>query len=456
MRVGLIVPVLLGGCSVIVPGPDSFEYVDASTSPDAARDAQLPVADGGNDAMACGEAQENCAGRCVDLRNSLDHCGMCGRACPGDALCQSGECVDPVVQLTAAWTSTCARTAAGQVYCWGNNDTGQTGAGIDDSVVNQPVRVLLPEGAVGVATGGPVACAVTSDGNVWCWGSNAEGQLGDRGAGELSRVPLRVPGVSGARAVVVGMHHACALIDDGSVLCWGSNERGQLGDGTFEQRDGPVAVTLSPADAQELQASDGTTCARRSTGILHCWGAQAVGDGTMDDSSVPRPVALGRVSLSVGGGALHCAIADDAYCWGTSASLLRGDASGPWYRPTVIPAPPLADLVELAAFSFLTRFSTIQFGAHACALLVGGGVSCWGTNWAGELGNGTTESSDVPLSVELPLPATTVAVGTLHSCAALQDGSVSCWGANAGGQLGDGTLDDRVLPSPVATLPATE
>lgn len=451
--VSLPVAVFFAGCSLIVPGPDSFEFRDASLGIDAAPDSQVAPGDAGPDASLCAVGLEDCLGECVDTQTSVEHCGACGSACAESLSCDEGECLDPSIQVAAAWVNTCSRSRAGQVHCWGSNDMGQVGAGIDDSVVNAPNRVPLPLPAVDVATGGPIACAVTSDGAVWCWGSNDEGQLGDRALGSASRVPVRVPRVADATRVVAGLDHACALIRDGSVLCWGSNEHGQLGDGTFEPRDGPVAVGLDPADAQSLRSGDGTICVTRSTGRVYCWGAQVIGDGTMEASSEPRAVALGRVSDSTGGGALHCAITDEVSCWGTGGSLLRGEASGPWFVPTAVPSPEPSDVSQLAVFSFLTRFATIQFGAHACALHVDGSVSCWGTNWTGELGNGTTDPADAPSPVELPLEAVSVAVGTLHSCAVLADGSVHCWGANASGQLGTGSLADQLAPSRTILLP---
>ena len=181
----------------------------------------------------------------------------------------------------------------------------------------------------------------------------------------------------------------------------------------------------------------------------------SAGDRGRDHGGVERATRRGsRTGVGLpGGGALHCAITDEVSCWGTGGSLLRGEASGPWFVPTAVPSPEPSDVSQLAVFSFLTRFATIQFGAHACALHVDGSVSCWGTNWTGELGNGTTDPVDAPSPVELPLEAVSVAVGTLHSCAVLADGSVHCWGANASGQLGTGSLADQLAPSRTILLP---
>jgi alpha-tubulin suppressor-like RCC1 family protein len=115
-----------------------------------------------------------------------------------------------------------------------------------------------------------------------------------------------------------------------------------------------------------------------------------------------------------------------------------------------------SEVRALVVESFFNRFGSITAGVHACAIADGGALTCWGTNWAGELGNGTTEASSTPTPVELPGEAISVGLGGLHSCAAVADGRLFCWGENSNGRLGLGDFEDHSLPVGVPGFPLTE
>jgi alpha-tubulin suppressor-like RCC1 family protein len=183
-----------------------------------------------------------------------------------------------------------------RALCWGSNSKGQLG--LDTETVTSraaPVYVEnLPQGVIQIAVGGEHTCALLESGAVKCWGSNEKGQLGN-GGNENSSVPVDVVGLdSGVIAIDAGDAHTCALKEDGSVHCWGDNDKGELGNGNTDQQNVPVQVTglLRPA----LQFSTGPefNCVLDSANEAWCWGHGSfynhLGDGESKDSSSPVQV----------------------------------------------------------------------------------------------------------------------------------------------------------------------
>lgn len=194
----------------------------------------------------------------------------------------------------------------------------------EDRVSRTPLTVDgLATGAMQVAAGAAHSCAVTSHGRVLCWGSNAFGQLGD-GSRRMRISPVDVSGLDSAvTQVALGATHSCALTSDGSVQCWGSNGRGELGDGSTQERLTPGPVNGLGATAVQITAGAFHTCALLSTGAVKCWGYDHVGqlgDGGISNSRVPVAVrGLPSRILQISAGAAHtCALADSGalYCWG--------------------------------------------------------------------------------------------------------------------------------------------
>jgi|GEM_PF-6119888 len=295
-------------------------------------------------------------------------------------------------------------------------------------------------GVSAIAAGPVTACALIEDGTVRCWGANEVGQAGDGTIGTRTP-PVTVAGVSGAVAVAAGFFHACALIGDGSVRCWGGNTAGQLGDGTTTDRPLPVTVS-GVAGAVAIAAGELHTCAVMKDGSAACWGGNPsgqLGDGTTEDRLLPVPVTdlVDAVAISAGTGHT-CALVRDgtARCWGGNWAGQLGDGTG-----TSSPLP--VTVTELAGATAIgTGYQ------HSCAAIADGTARCWGWNRFGMLGDGTTTLATVPVIVGGLSGTTGIAVGGWHSCALIGDGTARCWGANEGGQLGDGTFTMR--PSPVS------
>ena len=191
----------------------------------------------------------------------------------------------------------CARLSSGVVKCWGPNDLGQLGSGAASATPGtSPVVVSGLADAIDVAVG-TSSCAVRATGSVACWGGNASGELGASSAAGFSATPVTVSGINTAAQVASGNGVACARLAAGTAQCWGRNDHGQLGDGTNTGRSAPAPVLASAgvplAGVTDLDTSGDHTCARLSVATVRCWGSELrgqLGNGSFTDSPVPVSV----------------------------------------------------------------------------------------------------------------------------------------------------------------------
>jgi alpha-tubulin suppressor-like RCC1 family protein len=308
------------------------------------------------------------------------------------------------------------------------------------------------QGAVEITAGSDHTCALIDDGSVTCWGQNG-GRLGN-GVDAAYSPPMTVVGLDGVVSVSAGDAHTCAVLEDGTARCWGGNSDGQLGNGSTAFSAVPVAVS-GLTGALSISAGGSHTCALRASGLtrtVRCWGANdlgQLGNGTTTASSVPVTVP-GLTSTFVGPAAVAaatvstCALLDDgtARCWGDNGDGQLGNGS---FANTATPVL-VNGLTGVASLD--TRF------INTCATVTSGEVRCWGANQAGQLGNGTASA---PSTVAVPVmglrDAVGVSVGSSFACAARTTGAVVCWGDNDFGRLGDGSGTDSPVPVPVATIP---
>jgi len=203
---------------------------------------------------------------------------------------------DSVDAMALGQYSTCARTRAGELRCWGLNAFGVLGDGTISNR-NTPLSLVLSGPVREVALLANHVCATLESGAAWCWGYNIDGALGDRSTATRLR-PVAVRGLeASAVSVTVGGRHSCVATEDGAVRCWGGNERGQLGDGSTTQRLSPVEVVDLGGPAAIVGASDSSTCAALRDGLVRCWGANEsgqLGNGSTDDAVTPVTVRLPR------------------------------------------------------------------------------------------------------------------------------------------------------------------
>ena len=362
-----------------------------------------------------------------------------------------------VTALAAGANHTCALLQSGAVQCWGDNTNGQVG---DQSTTarNVPTAVTgLAGPAKAIAAGSAHTCAILTDGRVQCWGDNARGQLGD-GSREDRTSPVLVSTLRDVIATVAAGHfHTCALAVDGDLWCWGSNNRGQLGTGTWESSRTPIRVTGVPGDATALSAGLDHTCALFKSKSPYCWGsnrARQLGQDAPGVASVPRLLELAPLNNGVApmsgipaivGGRYHtCLITPNrgVQCWGRNSDGQLGDG-------TQLPRSQPVNITGLP-----TGVMDLALGAeHTCALHQTGAVYCWGSNQSSQLGDGTTTEHLVPQAVMgLTGVAAALVAGESHTCALVQPGGVKCWGSNTAGQLGDGATTNAGFPVSVAGL----
>ena len=286
-----------------------------------------------------------------------------------------------------------------------------------------------------MVTAGPLhACALLPDATVHCWGNNMNGQLGD-GTTQGHPIPVKVQNLSGVHSIAAGSSFTCAVLEDGVVRCWGDNQQGQLGDGTKMSRLQPETV-LDLTGVIDISPGFWHTCAVVRDRSVRCWGSNDFGGlggapAGLRPSAVPSLQTVRLVSVNV---QQSCAllISGAVTCWG---ALRR--------KPSNVPE--------------LTDAVAISVGASsACVVVRAGGVRCWGKNEAGQLGNGTSSPAANPVDVVALGDAIDVSVGSSHACALHKDGKVSCWGSNAAGQLGDGSGREQLTPVVVSSVSAVQ
>ncbi len=324
-------------------------------------------------------------------------------------------------------------------------------------------------------------CARLSDGSLKCWGNNIEGQLGLGDFGDRIEVGSMLPFVNlgagrTAAQIALGLANSCALLDDGSVKCWGRNTCGIMGVGhNNEEMSSPTtAVNLGQGkSATSVALKFSHACAILNDNTLKCWGAGhngQLGNGKFDAHNPHgsgcsfNPVAVnvgnGKTVRQVAVGESHtCALLDDfsVKCWGRNqhGQAGRGASDSRYSRAgAAVQLGTSTDGLTLAVQSIALGHN------HSCAITDGGGVKCWGLNDKGQLGIGNTDNKgtgNTDMSADLPFvnlgaerTATMLAAGIQHTCVLLDDGSVKCWGRNDVGQLGLGDTTDLHAPSATA------
>jgi alpha-tubulin suppressor-like RCC1 family protein len=308
----------------------------------------------------------------------------------------------PAGQIAAKVSSgeifACAMIDGGAAYCWGDNSEGQLGVGIggaNPTGSDTPMRVAPAPVARTIGAGGAHACliGVGTDAAVYCWGENTDGQVAI-GAADPQPVPFLVAGLVGSVDVASADQHSCSIGDNSSVWCWGSNQLGQLGRGEAPATLQPPAPVIGLLSAARIVLGDQHGCALLNDSSLLCWGTNVsgtVGNGSADNATAPVQVLDGVVAVGSSGDAKHtCAAKLDGtlWCWGNNDSGQLG-------------APP-ETLIKSATPRQVAIASVKLVGAgahHSCAVTMDGSLWCWGSNHSGQLGAGDAGNQSTPMRV---------------------------------------------------------
>jgi len=357
-------------------------------------------------------------------------------------------------------------------FAWGDNGSGQIGDSSREIDRSRPVQILRLAGVRELTGGGIFSMGLLSDGTVWTWGDNSDGQLGD-GTFSSRLVPVQVTGVDRIISIAAGNEFALALRSDGGVFSWGDNTFGQLGNND-PPNDSPVPVRVLGvggsgflSNIRSISAHNDFGLASDSKGFVYAWGDNSEGqlgnNNAPNNSPVPvRVLGVGGIGLlnniiAVSAGDAHSlALHSDGavFSWGDNVDGQLGNNNQP------VDSPVPVQVVGIGGFGFLSGIKAIAAGAfHNLALRFDGTVVAWGDNSLGQLGNNNPGiDSDVPVQVLGPggvgilRNIVAIAAGGLHSLALTSDGHVYAWGNNFDGQLGNGTFTQSNVPVLVGTL----
>ena len=408
----------------------------------------------------------------------------------------AGRPLGRISAVTAGKFHSCLALHDGRVRCWGANFDGELGLGHKKSIGDNELPTAEPwirfvDGVTQIESAGDRGssfnCVLSMTGDVRCWGTNNFGQLGLGHTGSIgARNRVGGPGHGSVQLggvaidVTVGGaqygSHACALLDDHVVRCWGGNKFGQLGLGhTRNIGDDEQPLRADPVDVGgktiDIVAGKQHTCAVIEGDHIVCWGFNREGQlgyghtdhiGDDEKPSAAGIVEVGGKVVKLAAGRAHtCAVLEEGKlrCWGWNKSMQLGYGHTDNIGDDETPAD--VGFVDVGA-----PVQSVGLGAnHTCALLEDGGIKCWGDNKFGQLGYGHTDPVAIPADVgpiELGAPALALYTGSYHNCAILAGDTLRCWGYNKYGQLGLGHANDigddetPIAAPPVAVFDGSE
>lgn len=386
-------------------------------------------------------------GRCALLEDSTLKCygvgtlsniaslmaqAPCAKATNGDLVCWANgryfTAVKSVKSFSDEKDAYCGISETAEVYCWGSNEYGQLGNG-SWNLGAAGTKVSSLNGVTKVVTQIHSACALTALGQVFCWGAGNSGQLGN-GAIQDSNVPVLVQGVGDAVSIfAVGPESFCAQVASGEIYCWGKNNVGQLGNGSFINGSVP-SVVVGLNDVVSVSSLGDSACATVLNGDIYCWGGNAFGRLGVGDqgninvaSIVPGFSGVVRYYPSY----YHvCALMSDkkVKCSGLEESGRLGNGSVNWaVSPFMTDVAGLENVMEV-----------VTSDATSCALKNDDTVWCWGPNASGQVGNGTNIAVAQPVLVQgIGEIARLYSTGYASFCAQSFDGETWCWGYGGDG-----------------------
>jgi alpha-tubulin suppressor-like RCC1 family protein len=310
--------------------------------------------------------------------------------------------VTPMVAIGFGFS--CSLRATGNVYCWGWNTSGQLGNGqTSNTPVPTPVQVSSISTAARITAGNDFVCALLTDHTVWCWGGNGSAQLG-KAFNSTGNAPAQVTGLGKVTSIAAGGSHVCALQSDGAVMCWGGNGAMQLG---HDSSTDASCVSSSP-------------CSPTPTKVA---GA---------------PSGIDQVAAGLGHSCAHAGT--QAWCWGDNTSAQLGHVPGT--NQDAHPNTSYVNATPTAASA--TGVALVYAGGQTtCAINASQAIQCWGSDMSGQLGDKGAAGAQTPSPVTVAnvTGATLVAPGWQNACALAGISGTYCWGDNQYGESGIATID---------------
>jgi alpha-tubulin suppressor-like RCC1 family protein len=378
----------------------------------------------------------------------------------------------------------CVVTTGSQIVCWGSNWDGEIGNGSWNQEESGPRYVLAPTGSgrlggvTQVAAGSYMTCARLSNGQARCWGYNGDGEVGN---GSLQDRQLRAKVVSnpagngpltGVTQLTAGERHVCALLSNGQVRCWGSNVYGQLGAGPVGELSLRPRVVRTPSGpgaltgVTQIDAGHSHTCARLSNGQARCWGLndRNVLGGNPATEAVARPIVVRRgngqpllgVSQIAAGRYNTCVRYSNGRvgCWGDGTDGANGNGSQSDQDHAVY----VKDAATQVALTGVTEVDVADIGG--CARRTNGDVVCWG--YGTLVGDGSGSSSTFARRVRnhtdtgFLANVSDLSLGRAHACVATTGRRAFCWGENSNEQVGPNDTPFYPVPEPAYAPPPPE
>ena len=347
--------------------------------------------------------------------------------------------------VSSGYSHNCLLLTNSSAYCWGNNDYGQLGDGTYvDKYTPTPVGIQYGNYYFKQinSDGYYHTCGILTNGSALCWGQNDYGQVGDGTTTERTS-PRPVSGGFLFSSINTGLKHTCGILTNGSALCWGKGANGELGDGLSTQHTTPYPVS-GGYNFISISAGYLFTCGVLVNNSALCWGENGVGqlgDGTTTDRTIPRPVSGGFLFSNLTNHDLHtCGVLanNSLLCWGNNGYGRLGDGTTT-QRTSPYPVT--------GGYTFRNESGVSAGATYTCGILTNGSALCWGRNKYGQLGDGTTtDRTSGPYPVVGNNNFTSIGTGGYNSCGILTNTTILCWGRNDYGQVGDETIVMRLFP----------
>ncbi len=384
---------------------------------------------------------DNCTNQCLAAR-----CGDGIRQ--GTEQCDDGDtnndntcsntCRSNIITMATGYLHTCFLKSS-RVYCSGYNGYGQLG---DNSTSQRTTAVQVRNltDVKQVTAANHHSCALKDNGTVWCWGYNSHGNLGD-GTTTRRRTPVQTRGLTNVTQIATGSYHNCARKSDGTVWCWGYNGYGQLGIGNTSNSTTPRQVR-GLTGATNVTLGRHHACARMANGTVKCWGYgyfHNVRNTSQRSYRFTTPQTVNGVSgvaefKSYGYGNCYRRANGTVGCFGYGCHGQMGDGGSGCYNHGNRTVSGATDSVELGGGAY-----------HMCSRDSAGAVKCWGYNYYGQIGDGSTTNRNTATLVSSMTDAVSLSQGAaaFHTCASRSGGSTSCWGRNQYGGIGIGRTSTR-------------